>query len=79
MQPNAAIANVVLHDLDLHFQGQAVSYYELAIKNAQSADVPGRSASTRTPPPRRRGVALAWICFLTNRCVRVYQSLFLII
>ena len=42
--------NVGLYNLDLHFQGQTFSCYALAIKNAQTADVPGRFASTRTTP-----------------------------
>ena len=37
----------VLHDLDISFQIQTFSCYVFAIKHLQTADVPGRFASTR--------------------------------
>ena len=44
------MVNVVLCDLDLHFQGQQFSFVAFVIKNALAADVPGRFASTCTVP-----------------------------
>ena len=45
------VANFVLQDLDLHFQGQAFSCYALSIKkNVQAADFPDRFATTRPVP-----------------------------
>ena len=38
--------NVVLHDLDLHFQGQTFSCYAFALTIAHAADVPGRFTLT---------------------------------
>ena len=42
--------NVVLRDLDVHFQGQQFSCYSFSIKNTRAADVPGRFASTPMDP-----------------------------
>ena len=47
---NRTIANVALHDLDLHLQGKIFSCYALVIENAKATDGPGRFASTRTAP-----------------------------
>ena len=47
---NGTDANVVLHYLYLHFQGQTFSYYALVIKMHRQRMAPGRFASTRTAP-----------------------------
>ena len=46
------IVNVVLRDLDLHFQGQTFSCYAFVIKDGQTADVP-KDSPRLTRPSRR--------------------------
>ena len=61
--------NVVLRDLDFHFQGQTFPCCAFAAKeNAQTADVPDRFASTRTAP----AVELLLFRFLFCQSVRPY-------
>ena len=50
MPLNGPSANVVIHDLDLHFQGETL--YAPAIKIAQAADVPADLSQLAQPPPR---------------------------